>query len=116
VAKANRVQLVGGPLDGHEIAPRPGKYAWVAGKLHIGNLVGLRPLPGKAAHFLRGGSASSRPRDRSALYEDAGGGVLLYAGHRRYLCDCGAYHGKAEGGREKRPCALRPVAPERPTR
>lgn len=111
---SDRLELVGGPLDGHSIAPRPGRYAWVAGKLHVGALEGLRTLPGQSARFLRGGSASSRPRDRAALYEDGDDGVLLYAGHRRYLCECGAYHHKCEGGSEKRPCALRPAAPDRP--
>jgi len=109
----DRLQLVGGPLDGHEITKPAGKYAWVRGTVSAlpslrvhDSYSRLRLLPGAKARFLRGAAASSRPRDGAALYEDVGG-VLLYAGHRVTLCrDCGAYHGKCEGGREKRRCAF----------
>jgi hypothetical protein len=55
--------------------------------------------------FVTGGSVAGAPRNGCALYELTQDG-LVYAGHRVYLCSCGSYHGKAEGGREKRPCAL----------
>jgi len=112
----SRVQLVGGPLDGHEVARRSGKYAWVRGTSFPGlphnvkldrDAPLLRLRPGAFARFYLGGAASPEPLDGAALYEDRGDGVLLYAGHRRSYCNaCGCYHGKAEGGREKRPCAL----------
>jgi hypothetical protein len=94
----------GGPLDGHVVTPAAGKYTWISGRLLAG-WGELRPLPGQRPGYLGGGTGSSKPRDRCALYEltDAG---LVYAGHRVYLCSCGAYHGKCEGGTERRPCAL----------
>lgn len=109
---ADRFQLIGGPLDGHEIPKTAGRYAWVRGStsrltaLRVHDYASLRLLPGNTARFLTGGSASSKPRDGSALYQHTGG-VLLYAGHHTTLCrKCGTYHPKCEGGREKRPCAL----------
>jgi hypothetical protein len=112
---ADRVHLVGGPLDGHEVGRRPGKYAWVCGKLtstlwtresRIGE-VGLKLLPGARALFIRGGAAACQPRNGAALYEDVGDGVLLYAGHRTVFCNaCKTYHPRCEGGSERRPCAL----------
>lgn len=94
----------GGPLDGHAVTPAPGRYTWVSGRLLAG-WGELRPLPGQHPLYLGGGGGRSRPRDGGALYEHAEN-ALVYAGHRVYLCDCGAYHRKCEGGREKRPCAL----------
>lgn len=115
VGIVSRVELVGGPLDGHEIAKRSGRYAWVRGtsfpglphnvKLQRATPL-LRLLPGAAASFFVGGSATSEPRNGAALYELVDG-VAIYAGHRKTWCNaCCCYHGRAEGGREKRPCAL----------
>jgi len=94
----------GGPLDGFAVTPTAGKYTWVSRKLTTDAGV-LRPLLGQRPVFSVGGTTASEPRSGCALYEHTGG-RLVYAGHRVYLCSCGAYHGKAEGGREKRPCAL----------
>lgn len=95
----------GGPLDGHIVTPAPGKYSWVTGQLEAWG-ADLGPLPGQRPRYSNGGAARSKPRDGAALYEFTSEG-LVYAGHRAYLCDgCGCYHGKCEGGREKRPCAL----------
>lgn len=112
---SDRMQLVGGPLDGHEVGPPPGKYVWVRGKLtrtlynqlaHAAGKPLLKLLPGARATFVRGGAATCKPLDGAALYQ-RDGDVLVYAGHRVTLCNaCGCYHGKAEGGREKRRCAL----------
>jgi hypothetical protein len=95
----------GGPLDGHTVTPAPGKYTWVVGRRLAGDWQGLHPLPGQHPTYLGGGTGRSEPRDGCALYERCGD-ELNYAGHRVYLCDCGCYHGRCEGGREKRPCAL----------
>lgn len=109
---AKALECVGGPLDGHRIVKAPGTYSWIRGAVStvasLRVLGRLRALPGARPLFLHGGAASSRPRDGAALYEhDAGAGVLLYAGHRVTLCNaCGSYHGKCEGGSEKRRCAL----------
>jgi hypothetical protein len=66
----------------------------------------LQPQLGQYPVVLGGGGGSSKPRNNCALYERRGR-ELVYAGHRVYLCgSCGCYHGKCEGGREKRPCAL----------
>lgn len=95
----------GGPLDGHAVLPTSGKYTWISRKLttHAGD---LRPLPGQRPVFSVGGAPAGAPRDGCALYR-RDGDRLVYAGHSAYLCaDCGCYHGRAEGGREKRPCAL----------
>lgn len=100
----------GGPLDGHTAVPAPGRYSWISGRL-VADFGELRPLPGQRPVALAGGTGSSKPRDRCALYErdrdPAGDGdALIYAGHRKYLCACGSYHGKCEGGSERRRCAL----------
>lgn len=94
----------GGPLDGHVVVPAPGKYTWVAGQVST-NSGELRPLLGTRPVFRVGGAPRSKPRDGAALYELTATG-LVYAGHRVYLCACGAYHRKCEGGAERRPCAL----------
>jgi hypothetical protein len=75
-------------------------------------------LPGRTAAFFVGGHARSLPRDGAALYRHLDANervavgdrdVLIYAGHHTVYCSsCGAYHGKAEGGRERLPCALQP--------
>jgi hypothetical protein len=103
---------VGGPLDGHALVPAPGKYTWVSGRRLAGDWLELRPLPGQRPTYLAGGTGRSEPRNGCALYERdrdpiADRDVLIYAGHRVYLCGrCGTYHGKCEGGNERRPCAL----------
>jgi hypothetical protein len=103
-------QCVGGPLDGHEVAKKPGKYTWITGRRTTVLLseVGLRALPAmpdRRPLFTIGGAPTGEPRDGAALYENADG-VLIYAGHRTYLCSCGAYHHKCEGGNERSPCSL----------
>lgn len=111
MARHAQVQLVGGPLDGHTIAPRPGKYAWVRGRVAP---LSSRPLsselrlqPGARGGVLHGGSASGSPKDGAALYEREAPDRLVYAGHRVYFCNgCGTYHRKCEGGSERRACAL----------
>lgn len=103
----SRVQLVGGPLDGHEINAPSGRFAWVKGTRG-----GWRERMGMA--LLRfsqwdGGAASSDPKDGRALYDlaTASTGVALYAGHKTNLCPgCGAFHGTVEGGSERRRCPL----------
>jgi hypothetical protein len=96
---------VGGPLDGHVVTPAAGKYTWVTGRPLV-DWGELRPLPGQRPVVRGGGGGSSHPRNNCALYERCRD-ELVYAGHRVYLCDfCGCYHGRCEGGREKRPCAL----------
>lgn len=99
------VQLVGGPLDGHTVAPPPGKFMWVAGaRVTWRERFGLALM---ALSSMRGGGATSEPKTGRALYEVSGCGVAIYAGHRTLLCSgCGSYHGKVEGGSERRPCPL----------
>lgn len=110
MARPSQVQLVGGPLDGHTITPRPGKYAWVRGRSAA--LIArpadseLRLLPGARGAVLHGGTAAGSPTDGAALYEREAPDRLVYAGHRVYLCACGSYHRKCEGGSERRACAL----------
>ena len=107
--RASQRELVGGPLDGHNVTRKPGKYAWVKGRRTAALLSDtLRALPGARPLFMIGGARVEIPCKDAALY-GTDGDVLLYAGHRTYLCRCGAYHGKAEGGREKRACSLEPV-------
>lgn len=84
-----RLPLVGGPLDGMEARRVSGAWAWID----------------------RRGRASARPVDRRALYrlgtDAAGRRAYNYAGHAFAYCgSCGAYHRKAEGGRERIPCPL----------
>jgi hypothetical protein len=56
---------------------------------------------------MRGGGATSDPKDGRALYEVSCRGYAIYAGHRTNLCaGCGGYHGTVEGGSERRPCPL----------
>jgi hypothetical protein len=98
---------VGGPLDGHTAAPSGGRYTWLSGKVTAHTGSELRALPGQRPLFRVGGAAAAVPRDGCALYEhDRDLARLMFAGHRVYLCGCGCYHYRAEGGREKRPCSL----------
>lgn len=105
---ADRLQLVGGPLDGHTIPRQSGAYAWVRGK-RVAQRERVGGLLVKVV-ALEGGGAVPHPTDGLALYElleRRRGAVYVYAGHRLTYCNgCGCYHGRAEGGREKRPCAL----------
>lgn len=103
--KRGPLPCVGGPLDGHTATPAPGQYSWIGGR-QLPVAGELRPLLGQRPMCLVGGTGCSEPRDGRALYrKDAG--VLVYAGHRSYLCcECGGYHQKCEGGSERRPCAL----------
>lgn len=112
----SRLQVVGGPLCGHEIPKQPGGFAWVVGKVRTLKVLadhnGGRFLLGVVEARV-GGGASPRPANGRALYE-LRDGVYLYAGHRTTFCNaCGCYHGRCEGGRERRPCALGGEADER---
>lgn len=95
----SHVELVGGPLDGHRIPRKSGKYAWVSGKL-------ARGQEADAVHdgsARIGGGAGTSPKNGRALYATDG----MYAGHRTSFCNaCGTYHQRVEGGRERLACPL----------
>lgn len=103
---SERIPLVGGPLDGHSIPKQRSRIVWVSGRLVRSRLTGAEGFCAPTVLAFDGGGASPKPTTGRALYarED---GCFLYAGHRMTYCNaCGCYHGRAEGGREKRPCAL----------
>jgi hypothetical protein len=102
---ADRLQVVGGPLDGHEIPKQAGRHAWIGARRAIVSRERFGVALVQVAANM-GGSATTTPTDGRALYELLGG-VYVYAGHRTTYCnECGCYHGRAEGGAERRPCAL----------
>lgn len=111
---SGRVQLVGGPLDGCDVARPAGKFAWVRGKLSLLTRSKWDPsLPPalRSPVTVTAGAATGKPTTGAALYEYGEGldgqPVALYAGHRRRFCNgCGAYHVAAEGGSETLRCPL----------
>lgn len=95
VAVANVGVLIGGPLDGGELAPaaRPG-FVWVSAKQQT---MASSGRPRFAAYV--------KPAKGRALYRNVGDDTFLYAGHSYALCSCGGYNDIGEGERNPR-CQL----------